>query len=93
MSEYATLKAIGYKHTYLLSIVLQQSIILAILGYVPGFLISAFLYQVAKSATLLPIVMESTRSWLILLLTFCMCFIAGTIAVGKLQTVNPSEIF
>lgn len=93
LSEYATLKAIGYKHSYLLSVVFQQSIFLAVLGYIPGIVIAGFLYLIAKNATLLPIGMESTRSLFVLLLTFFMCFISGTIAVGKLKTADPSDIF
>jgi putative ABC transport system permease protein len=44
LSEYATLKAIGYHHNYLLSVVLQQALLIAILGYIPGFLISMIKY-------------------------------------------------
>jgi putative ABC transport system permease protein len=34
--EYATLKAIGYAQEYLLIVILQEALILAILGYIPG---------------------------------------------------------
>ncbi len=37
---YATLKAIGYANSYLLNVVFQQALILAILGYIPGFITS-----------------------------------------------------
>lgn len=93
LSEYATLKAMGYKHSYLLSIVLQESVILAILGYIPGFLISSGLYKLAKDATLLPIAMNHHRAWFVLFLTMSMCFISGTIAMHKLQDADPADIF
>ena len=93
LSEYATLKAIGYKHFYLLSIVLQESLILAILGYVPGFFITLGVYKLAMNATLLPVVMEPIRAILVLVLTFVMCFISGAIAVRKLGEADPADIF
>lgn len=93
LAEFATLKAIGYKHRYLLSVVFQEAIILAIMGYIPGFLIASVLYKLAKTATLLPIAMENNRSLFILLLTFFMCFISGTIAMRRLKAVDPSDVF
>src|SRR5579883_121527 len=36
LSEYATLKAIGYGDRYLLMVVFQEALILAVLGFVPG---------------------------------------------------------
>lgn len=93
LSEYATLKAMGYQQKYLLSIIFQQSIIMAILGYIPGFLISSILYQIARNITLLPISMNPFRSLFVLFLTIFMCFISGTIAVQKLQDADPADIF
>jgi putative ABC transport system permease protein len=93
LSEYATLKAIGYTHNYLLVVILQESFILALLGYLPGFLISLFLYQKAREATLLPVFMSTDRAVTVLILTILMCFISGVIAVRKLQAADPADIF
>jgi hypothetical protein len=41
LSEYATLKAIGYRDGFLFSIVFKESLLLSVLGYVPGLAISA----------------------------------------------------
>ena len=40
LPEYATLKAMGYGDRYLLKVVLQESLILSILGYFPGLLLT-----------------------------------------------------
>jgi putative ABC transport system permease protein len=93
LAEYATLKAIGYKHRYLLSVVFQESLILAILGYMPGFIVASGMYKLAKDATLLPVMMEINRAFFVLLLTFLMCFISGAIAVRKLKQADPADIF
>lgn len=47
LPEYATLKAIGYSERYLLGVLTQEALLLAILGYIPGFILSFGLYQVA----------------------------------------------
>ena len=93
LAEYATLKAMGYTQTYLLLVVLQEALILASLGYLPGFGLAVFMYNLAKNATLLPIVMTSSRAVLVLLLTILMCFISGAIAVRKLRSADPADIF
>jgi putative ABC transport system permease protein len=77
LSEYATLKAIGYRHRYLLSLVLQQAFLIAILGYIPGFLISMIQYEVTKQATLLPVAMTFERAIMVLVATVAMCFLSG----------------
>lgn len=93
LSEYATLKAIGYRHNYLLSLVLQQALFIAVLGYIPGFLIAVIQYEFAKQATLLPIAMTPARAILVLTLTILMCFISGATAVNKLKAADPADIF
>ncbi|MCX7596775.1 MAG: ABC transporter permease DevC [Fischerella sp.] len=91
--EYATLKAIGYEQKYLLIVILQEALILALLGYIPGLAFSLFLYQKAREATLLPVFMSFARALQVLILTILMCFISGAIAVRKLRYADPADIF
>jgi putative ABC transport system permease protein len=93
LPEYATLKAMGYKDSYLLSVVFKEAIILAILGYMPGFAIASFVYSFAKTATLLPLGMTLSRALLVLVLTIAMCLISGGIAVRKVQSADPADVF
>jgi putative ABC transport system permease protein len=93
LPEYATLKAIGYRHKYLLSVVLQQALFIALLGYIPGFLISVIQYEVTKQATLLPIAMTFERAMFVIAATIMMCFISGATAVNKLKSADPADIF
>ncbi len=93
LSEYATLKAIGYTHKYLLGVILQEAIILALLGYMPGWAFTMFMYKTARDATLLPVFMSLERAITVLILTFIMCVVSGTIAVRKLKSADPADIF
>jgi len=90
---YATLKAIGYQNKYLLVVVFQQALLLAVLGYIPGFAISLGLYDVARNATRLPMFMSIPQASLILVSTIFMCMASGSLAVGKLQSADPADIF
>jgi putative ABC transport system permease protein len=93
LPEYATLKAMGYTDRYLLTIVLQQALILSILGFLPGIVASIGLYQIAQAATLLPIVMKIDRAIFVLILTILMCIGSGSIAIRKLQAADPADLF
>jgi putative ABC transport system permease protein len=93
LSEYATLKAIGYSQQYLLGIIFQEALILAFVSYLPGFLITVGLYHLTKTATFLPIVMTVGRATLVMFLTVAMCAVSGTIAIRKLKAADPADIF
>ena len=91
--QFATLKAMGFRNKYLLNVVFQQALILAVLGYIPGFAISLGLYDVAKDATKLPIVMDSSKGLLVFTSVIFMCLTSGFFSTNKLRKVDPAEIF
>ncbi|MFM2432569.1 MAG: hypothetical protein RLZZ511_3783 [Cyanobacteriota bacterium] len=93
ISEYATLKAMGYYNRYLLKVVFQEAIILSLMGFIPGYLLSNGMYQLTKSATALPIGMTLERGITVLILTVIMCVVSGAIAVRKVADADPADIF
>ena len=93
LTEYATLKAMGFKNKYLLSVVFQQALILASLGYIPGLAISIALYDVSKNATKLPVIMSTDKAILVLISATLMCLTSGFLSTNKLRKVDPAEIF
>jgi putative ABC transport system permease protein len=93
LAEYATLKAMGYKNFYLLRVVFQEALILAVMGFIPGFLLSVGLYNMTAGATSLPLAMTQARAIQVLILAVVMCTISGTIAVRKVQDADPADIF
>ena len=92
-AEYATLKAMGYRNGYLLSVVMQEALILSVLGFIPGVLVSRLLYQAAGNATGLFFQMTPERVMNLLVATFIMCLVSGAIAVRKVQTTDPADVF
>lgn len=93
LPEYATLKAMGYTDNYLLSVLIQESLLLAALGYLPSVALALGLYQLAFTATLLPISMTARRAFTVFILTIVMCSVSGAIAMRKLRAADPADIF
>ncbi|MEY2983609.1 MAG: ABC-transporter DevC [Cyanobacteriota bacterium] len=93
LPEYATLKAIGYGDNYLLMVVFQEALLLAIIGFVPSFGLGLLLYSNTARATGLPLIMTASRALTVLTMTVMMCCISGAIAVGRLRAADPADIF
>ena len=93
LKEYATLKAMGYSGRYLFVVVLQEALILAVAGYIPGFIAAFGLYRLTFQATNLPMVMTLNRLILVLILTVIMCSLSGLISVRRAVTADPAEVF
>lgn len=91
--EYATFKAIGYGRAFFLGIVFEEAVILAVLGFVPGFSVALALYKMAALATGLPIGMTASRPVLVLLATIAMCAVSGALATRRLARANPADLF
>jgi putative ABC transport system permease protein len=92
-AEYATLKAMGYDNGYLLGVVMQEALILAVCGFIPGFGVSGLLYSMAGNTTGLLFQMTPDRVFSLFILTFVMCLASGAIAVRKVQSTDPAEVF
>jgi putative ABC transport system permease protein len=93
LKEYATFKAMGYRNRYLLTVVFEETIILAVIGFIPGLSLPILLYQLAAKATALPIYMTVARAITVFLLTVIMCMLSGAIATRKLQSADPADMF
>lgn len=93
LQEYATFKAMGFRQRYLLLVVVEQAMILAALGFIPGVLMPVWLYAVAAKATSLPIAMTLGRATTVFVLTLVMCLASGAIATRRLQAADPAELF
>lgn len=93
LAEYATLKAMGYSNAFLSRVVLREAAILTVLGFIPGLLASAVLYRITSAATRLPLEMTAGRCVLVLLLTTAMCGVAALVALRKVRSADPAEVF
>jgi putative ABC transport system permease protein len=93
LPQFATLKAIGYPNRHLLRVVLEEALFLSLLGFVPGLLISWAIYKLVAATTGLPMRFTAGRVGLVLVLSVAMCIVSGVIAVRKVLTADPAEVF
>ena len=93
LPEYATLKAIGYSNTKLLMIVLQEALIIAVLGFIPGYLTSLGVYKLLVHLIRVPLVMKGRIIFQVFILTVLMCMISGIVAMNKLRSADPADVF
>lgn len=93
LAEYATFKAMGFSNQYLLMIVFEEALILAMAGFLPGVTIAFGLYAMASRATSLPLYLTVVRAVAVFLTTVIMCTVSGAITTRKLQSADPADIF
>ena len=93
IKQYATLKAIGFSQFFVIKIVMQEAFILAFLGYIPGLILSVFMYDYLRETTRLGFVMKWEICIAVLLAISAICFISAGLAVEKLREANPADIF
>ncbi|TFG94405.1 MAG: FtsX-like permease family protein, partial [Myxococcales bacterium] len=93
LHEYATLRAIGYSNRFVAGIVVQQAVILAVLGYLPGVAVTLWLYERAGAATRLPLTLTTERGLTVFALTLVMCALSGLLALRKVRALDPADVF
>lgn len=93
LREYATFKAMGYRQRFFLGIVFEEALVLALIGFVPGLLITFGLYQLVGGATGLPVEMSAERAIGVFLGTLAMCALSGAIATRRLAAADPADLF
>jgi putative ABC transport system permease protein len=93
LSEFATLKTMGYTNAFLYGVVFRQALVLAFCGYAPGLLLSAELYRMTSNATMLPMNLDAQTALLALAITTAMCSLSAVLALNKIRSADPAEIF
>jgi putative ABC transport system permease protein len=93
LAEYATLKAMGYTDMSLLIVVFQEAVILAVLGFIPGFGCSIGMYGLLGNLTRIPILMRFDVALQVFVMTVLMCLISAAVAMRRLQSADPADVF
>ncbi|HXT60828.1 MAG TPA: ABC transporter permease DevC [Pirellulales bacterium] len=93
MAEFATLKAMGYGNAYFIGLVLQEAVILSLLGFVPGVAFSELLCQCVAGMTGLLVRVSEPTLLSVLVLSLGMCIASGCLAMRKLMSADPAELF
>ena len=73
--------------------VFQEATLLGVLGFTPGFALSMWLYRLTEDATQLPMRMSVGLVATVLALTITMCCASGAMALRRVRTADPAEVF
>ncbi len=93
LPQYATLKAMGYGNGYLAWVVLQESLILAVIGFAVGLAAGWGVYLLLTSTTGLPLTMTWDRAGSVFVATVVMCAASGLVALIALLRADPADVF
>ena len=93
LPEYATLMAMGYNLISLLGVVAREGLLLAAFGYLPAYAAGQGLYLLVRSATQLPVFMDTTRAVTVFTMILVMCMASAGLAMRRLADADPAEIF
>jgi putative ABC transport system permease protein len=87
------MKAMGYSNGFVVGIIVQESLLLAALAFLPSLLLSMGLYALLARSTSLLIAMTLQRALVVFSLTLVMAAGSGWLATGKLRRLDPADIF
>lgn len=91
--EYATFKAMGFRQGFFVSIILEEAIILAAIGFWPGLAFSQLFYTSLAYLTNIPIFMTPERAVAVFVGTVIACALSGVLAMRKLAAAEPADLF
>ena len=91
--EYATMKAMGYSQRYISNVVLFQAILIALLGFLPGYAVAAILYRLTDLYAFVPMRLGAAEGLGVLVLAVGMCISAALLAVRKVSLAAPADLF
>ncbi len=93
LREYSTLKALGYSHGMLISIVLTQAMTLAVIGYSLGVVVSFSVYDWMTERIAMPYSMKISTELAVFALVCFISLISALLAIRKLREVDPADLF
>ncbi len=91
--EYATFKAMGFRQGFFVGVILEEAIILAAIGFLPGLAFSQLFYHSLAYLTNIPIFMTSERAVAVFIGTILACALSGILAMRKLAAAEPADLF
>jgi putative ABC transport system permease protein len=92
-AQFATLKAIGYPPRYILGVIVRQSLLYGIAGFVPALLASWLAFAAIDRGFLIPMRISPAIFAATFVMVLIICIVAGLIAARRAVTADPAEVF
>ena len=93
LREYATFKAMGYGPRFFLGIVLEEALVLGIMGFIPGLIVGTAILTLMGSITTLPLAMTPSMAISVFGGTLVFSALSGAIATRRLAAADPADLF
>jgi putative ABC transport system permease protein len=93
LREYATFKAMGYGPRFFLGIVVEEALVLGILGFLPGLAVGTAILTLMGKVTTLPLAMTAGMAVTVFLGTVVFSVLSGVIATRRLAAADPADLF
>lgn len=93
LREYATFKAMGYGQRFFMGVVLEEALILGVLGFLPGFAVGATILTVMGKITTLPLAVTPSMAITIFVGTVVFSVLSGAVATRRLAAADPADLF
>ena len=92
LREYGTLKAIGASNLYLNWVIVKQSLISGVIGYVVGMAIGYAAVHLSRESQV-QIVVPWPVGMALFALTLSMCVVASVVSIHKVTRIDPAMVF
>lgn len=93
LREYATFKAMGYGPRFFLGIVLEEALVLGVMGFLPGLVVGTAILTLMGAITTLPLAMTPSMAISVFIGTLVFSVLSGTIATRRLAAADPADLF
>lgn len=93
LREYATFKAMGYGPRFFLGVVLEEALVLGILGFLPGLIVGTTILTLMGALTTLPLAMTPSMAASVFVGTIFFSALSGAIATRRLAAADPADLF
>lgn len=93
LREYATFKAMGYPQRFFLGVVLEEAVVLGVLGFIPGVVVATALLTAMGRITTLPLNMTLGMAASVFVGTIVFSTLSGAIATRRLAAADPADLF
>jgi putative ABC transport system permease protein len=90
--EFGTLKAMGAPNSYVYKVIMKQAAISAVIGYVLGMIVSAFVVNASQKGGA-AILMPTSMAVGMFFLTLTMCVGAALVSINKVTRIDPAMVF
>jgi putative ABC transport system permease protein len=93
MKEFATMKAMGFSHSFVLGVGLFQAAFLALGAFLPALIVAALILAVIERLTHLPTSITPGLSGMVLGIVLSMCLLAAFSALRRIARAAPAELY